>query len=107
MTKKDIVRRIADDLGRTELETRPIVEKTLDAIINVLAAEGRLELRNFGVFAVKKRKPRPGRNPKTGEKIAVGERLAVTFKPGRAVKERIAMECRGGAVLDEVVVAGE
>ena len=40
MTKRNLVRRIADDLNRTELETRPIVQKTLDAIINVLAAEG-------------------------------------------------------------------
>jgi len=49
MTKKNIVRRIADELNRTELETRLIVQKTLDAIINVLAEEGRVELRNFGV----------------------------------------------------------
>ena len=39
------------------METRLIVQKTLDAIINVLAVEGRVELRNFGVFEVKKRKP--------------------------------------------------
>ena len=64
MTKKDIIRRIADDLGRTAVETTPIVQKTLDAIINVLAEEGRIELRNFGVFAVKKRKPRQARNPR-------------------------------------------
>ena len=93
MTKKNIVRRIADELGRTELETRPIVQKTLDAIINVLSEEGRVELRNFGVFEVKKRKPRQARNPRTGEKVLVGERFTVTFKPGRLVEERVAMEC--------------
>ena len=60
MTKKDIVRRIADELDRPQIETVQIVQKTLDAIINVLAAEGRIELRNFGVFEVKKRKPRQG-----------------------------------------------
>ena len=104
MTKKDIVRRIADDVNRTELETRPIVQKTLDAIINVLAAEGRLELRNFGVFEVKKRKPRQARNPRTGEKVMVGERFTVTFKPGRNVEQRVATECGGAA---EEAVAGE
>ncbi|MEI8371900.1 MAG: HU family DNA-binding protein [Planctomycetota bacterium] len=92
MTKKNIVRRIADELGRTELETRPIVQKTLDAIINVLSEEGRVELRNFGVFEVKKRKPRQARNPRTGEKVMVGERFTVTFKPGRLVEERVATE---------------
>ena len=92
MTKKNIVRRIADGLDRTELETKLIVQKTLDAIINVLAEEGRVELRNFGVFTVKKRKPRLARNPRTGEKVMVGERSTVTFKPGRVMEERVTME---------------
>jgi len=87
MTKRNIIRRIADELGCSELETRPIVQKTSDAIINVLAVEGRVELRNFGVFEVKKRKPRQARNQRTGEKIMVGESVTVKFKPGRlAVK---------------------
>ena len=104
MTKKDIVRRIADELDRTTIETAPIVQKTLDAIINILAEEGRVELRNFGVFTVKKRKGRQGRNPRTGEKVMVGEQVTVKFKPGRAVEERVA-KCRGGA--GEGAVAGE
>jgi len=98
MTKKDIVRRIADELDRTELETKLIVQKTLDAIVNVLAEEGRVELRNFGVFVVKKRKSRLGRNPWTGEKIMVGERFTVVFKPGRVMEERVTMERSGGQV---------
>ena len=102
MTKKDIVRRIADDLGRTTIETAPIVQKTLDAIVNALADEGRVELRNFGVFLVKKRKPRQSRNPRTGEKVMVGERSTVTFKPGQVLKERVARECNGGAGEDAV-----
>ncbi len=97
MTKKNIARRIADELDRTELETKLIVQKTLDAIINVLAEEGRVELRNFGIFAVKKRKARRARNPRTGEKVMVGERMVVTFKPGRVVEERVARECGGVA----------
>jgi nucleoid DNA-binding protein len=53
MTKKNIVQSIAEQLDRPKLETKAIVQKTLDAIINVLAAEGRVELRNFGVFEVR------------------------------------------------------
>jgi integration host factor subunit beta len=52
---------------------------------------GRVELCNFGVFEVKKRKAREGRDPRTGEKVMVGERMVVTFKPGRLVEERVAM----------------
>ncbi len=94
-------------MDRTEQETGLIVQKTLDAIINVLAAEGRVELRNFGVFAVKKRKPRPARNPITGEKVMVGERVTVTFKPGRVVEERVAMEHRGNSGPAEDLAVGE
>jgi len=107
MTKKNIVRRIADELGRTELETKPIVQKTLDAIINVLAREGRVELRNFGVFEVRRRKPRQSRNPRTGEKVMVGERVTVIFKPGRAMEDRVAMEGGDTTGPDEEMVAGE
>ena len=78
MTKRNFVRRIADELDRTELETKLIVQKTLDAIINVLAEGGRVELRNFGVFEVKKWKPRQARNPRTGEKVMVGERFTTS-----------------------------
>ena len=95
MTKKNIVQSIAEQLDRPQLETKAIVQKTLDAIIKVVAAEGRVELRNFGVFEVKRRKPRQSRNPRTGEKVMVGERFTVTFKPGRVVEQRVAMECGG------------
>jgi integration host factor subunit beta len=101
MTKKNIVRRIAEELDRTELETKPIVQKTLDAIINSLASEGRVELRNFGVFEVKRRRPRQARNPRTGEKVTVGERFTVTFKPGRLVEERVALEHRGNSAISD------
>ena len=105
MTKRNLIRRIADELNLTALETQPIVQKTLDAIINVLATEGRVELRNFGVFEVKKRMARQARNPKTGEKIMVGETVAVKFKPGRVVKERVAAEC--GGKTNQSMIAGQ
>jgi len=107
MTKRNIVHRIAEELNLTELETRPIVQKTLDAIINVLVAEGRVELRNFGVFEVKKRKARQARNPRTGEKIMVGETMTVKFKPGRVMEERVATECQSDSGPDEVSVSEE
>ena len=105
MTKRNLVQSIAEELGRTQLETKEIVQKTLDAIINVLVAEGRVEIRNFGVFVVKKRKPRQARNPRTGEKVMVGERSTVTFKPGRAMEEGVAMECGDKTVLIENISA--
>jgi nucleoid DNA-binding protein len=99
VTKREIVQTIAVELGLTQHQTEQIVQKTFDSIVNALVEDGRVELRNFGVFQVKKRKARQARNPRTGEKVMIGERLAVTFKAGRAVEERVAMECGGGAAV--------
>jgi len=65
------------------------VQCIFDGIIEALVQEGRIELRNFGIFEVKKRKARNARNPRTGEKVLVPEKLVVTFKPGREMQERI------------------
>ena len=51
--------------------------------------EGRIELRNFGAFEVKRRKPRQARDPRTGDTVKVPARLVVTFKPGREMEERV------------------
>jgi nucleoid DNA-binding protein len=54
-----------------------------------LLNEGRIELRNFGVFEVKRRRARKARNPRTGEKVNVPARMVVAFKPGREMQERV------------------
>jgi integration host factor subunit beta len=60
-----------------------------DGIIDTSEKERRIELRNFGVFEVKQRKPRTGRNPRTGEPVSVPAKFVVTFKPGREMEERV------------------
>ena len=85
MTKKDIVRSISEDLGLTQLQTKEIVQKVFETIMSTLVEEGRVELRNFGVFEVKRRAPRKARNPRTGEKVFVPEKSVVTFRPGQLI----------------------
>ncbi len=89
MTKKEIVRKISEDIGLTQLKTKDIVQRTLDAIIHTLVTEGRIELRNFGVFEVKRRAPRKARNPRTGDKVFVPSKNVVTFKPGKEMEELV------------------
>ena len=89
MTKKEIVRAISDEIGLTQLKTKEIVQKTFDAIIDALAKEGRIELRNFGVFEVKKRAARTARNPRTGDQVEVPEKCVVTFKAGKEMEARV------------------
>jgi integration host factor subunit beta len=89
VTKKEIVRTISEEIGLTQLQTKEIVQKTFDAIVKALVAERRIELRNFGVFEVKRRAPRKARNPRTGDKVFVPEKFVVTFKPGKEMEERV------------------
>jgi nucleoid DNA-binding protein len=89
VTKKEIVRTISEEIGLTQLQTKEIVQKTFNAIVETLVDEGRIELRNFGVFEVKRRAPRKARNPRTGDKVFVPEKYVVTFKPGKEMEERV------------------
>src|SRR5438105_4234080 len=89
MTKKDISRVIAEATGIPPTRVLEIVRQVLDGITDTLVQEGRIELRNFGVFEVKKRKAWKARNPRTGERVSVPERRVVTFKPGREMQERV------------------
>jgi integration host factor subunit beta len=89
VTKKEIVKTISEEIGLTQLKTKEIVQKTFDAIVDTLVEEGRIELRNFGVFEVKKRAARKARNPRTGQRVDVPEKYVVTFKPGKEMEEKV------------------
>lgn len=89
MTKKEIVKQISEQADLTQLKTKEVVQMTFDAIIDTLVSEGRIELRNFGVFEVKLRKPRRARNPRTNETVEVEAKFVVTFQPGKIMEERV------------------
>lgn len=89
MTKKDIVRTISEEVGLTQQQTKEIVQKTFNAIVDSLVRERRIELRNFGVFEVKQRAARKARNPRTGRQVEVPEKYVVTFKPGKQMEARV------------------
>ena len=63
MTKKDIVRTIAEEIDLPQFRTRVLVQRTFEALIEALVRDGRVELRNFGVFQIKQREARLARNP--------------------------------------------
>ncbi|MBM4095957.1 MAG: HU family DNA-binding protein [Planctomycetota bacterium] len=97
MTKKEIVKQISEKLSVPQLTIKEIVQLTFDSIIETLIQHGRIELRNFGVFEVKKRKGRDARNPRSGEKVKVPPKVVVTFKPGKEMEEQV----RAKAMADE------
>lgn len=92
MTKKEIVRIISDDLNLSQQDVKKVVQRTFDSVISALATEGRIELRNFGVFEVKERKARKARNPRTGQEVFVPAKKVVTFKPGKEMEDIVASD---------------
>ena len=89
MTKKEIVRSVAEKLNMTQLQTKDIVQNVFDCLVETLVTEGRVELRNFGVFEVRKRKARKARNPRTGEEVRVKEKNVVVFKAGKTLEDTL------------------
>ncbi len=89
MTKKDIVMKVSNDTNVTQIDVKKVVQKTLDAVVESLERGETVELRNFGVFKVKNRRGRIGRNPRTGEEVKVPEKKVVVFKPGLMLKQKV------------------
>jgi nucleoid DNA-binding protein len=89
MTKRELVMLVANRLGMTQSDVSRIVEGTFETITKSLSEGHRWELRDFGVFEVKSRASRIGRNPRTGEQVPVSERRVVTFRPGKRMKEMV------------------
>lgn len=81
MTKADIVDEIAKATGLTKIETKAVVDGVFSSIISAISTGKRIELRGFGVFKHKSRKPRMARNPKSGELVPLEKRFVPVFKP--------------------------
>ena len=88
MTKRDIVVRISNETGLVQQQVLDIVQKTLDYVAEAVAKGEKVELRNFGVFEVKVRKARIGRNPNApAADVRIPPRAVVKFKPGKERRE--------------------
>lgn len=81
MTKADIVDEIAKSTGLTKIETKAVVDGVFGSIMNAISTGKRIELRGFGVFKHKSRKPRMARNPKSGAQVPLEKRYVPVFKP--------------------------
>jgi nucleoid DNA-binding protein len=90
MTKRDLVVRISQETGLVQQQVLDVVQKTLDYISEAVARGETVELRNFGVFEVKIRKARVGRNPNSPAKdVRIPPRAVVKFKPGKEMRDTV------------------
>jgi nucleoid DNA-binding protein len=87
MIKANIVRKVAADLNLKDSEALAVVDAVLESMKEIISNDGRLEIRDFGVFRVKQRKPRTGRNPKDKRTYPIPPRKVVTFKMGKELKD--------------------
>ncbi len=90
LTKRDLVVRISSETGMIQQQVLVVVQKTLDYIAEALAKGNKVELRNFGVFEVKVRRARIGRNPNSpATDVPIPERSVVKFKPGKEMRAEV------------------
>src|SRR3954468_17477512 len=90
LTKRDLVNRIAEESGLIQQQVLTVVQKSLDYITEALAKGEKVELRNFGVFEVRVRKARIGRNPHIPNKdVPIPQRSVVKFKPGKEMRKEV------------------
>ena len=89
LTKKDLVLAVAKDTGITQVDVKRVIQRTFDHLVHSLTEGKTIELRNFGVFKVRQRAPRRGRNPKTGQEVPVPSKRVVVFKPGLLMRQDI------------------
>src|SRR3974377_2627271 len=90
LSKRDLVIRISEETGLIQQQVLDVVQKTLDYISEALAKGEKVELRNFGVFEVKVRKARIGRNPnRPGTDVPIPQRAVVKFKAGKEMREAV------------------
>ena len=89
LTKADMAEKLFEELGLNKREAKEMVEMFFEEIRLALEKGEQVKLSGFGNFDLRKKKERPGRNPKTGEEIPISARRVVTFRPGQKLKARV------------------
>lgn len=92
ITRSELIEMLADKFAQSELSKSDVslsVKELIQFMSTSIASGNRIEIRGFGSFTLRERKPRMGRNPKTGEPVPLGAKFAPHFKPGKDLKERV------------------
>src|SRR5436190_24291868 len=97
MTKADLIEEVSSLAEVTRKDGEVIVETIFDSIVKALRAADKIEIRGFGSFRTRQRKPRVGRNPKTGARVEVPSKKVPYFKPSKELKDLI----NGGKAVQE------
>ncbi len=89
MTKAELISKVATAAGLKKAEAERAVNAAIDALVEALSKGERTAIPGLGVFNVKQRKARKGRNPRTGKEITIPARKVVSFTPAKSLKEAV------------------
>ncbi len=87
MIRADLVEKVSQQTGLNKVVVKNIIDSFLINLRQALEQGERIELRNFGVFQVRRRGAKVGRNPRTGERVEIPERRKIIFKPSKSFKQ--------------------
>lgn len=89
LTRADLCEVVHEEVGLSRQECSGLVERTLDLIVDSLEQGETVKLSGFGVFQVREKRARMGRNPKTGEPAAINPRRVISFRASQIMKSRV------------------
>lgn len=89
MTKAELVREVAEKTGMTKKDTALLVNALFETIMDALSKGEKVQIAGFGIFEVKERAERVGRNPRTGEEIKIPPRKVPVFRVGKELKTKV------------------
>ena len=93
MIKSELIARLASENPHlTQKDVERVVNTLLESMVGALERGGRVELRGFGAFSVKRRDARTGRNPRTGDEVQVPDKVVPYFKTGKELRERLNLD---------------
>ena len=89
MTKAELIEEVSRVVEMTRKDSEVIVEAIFDSVVRSLRGGDKIEIRGFGSFRTRQRKPRVGRNPKTGARVEVPAKRIPYFKPSKELKDLV------------------
>lgn len=89
MNKTDLIEKVASQIGISKATTETVINSTLQALTEAMASGEKIQLMGFGVFEVKQRAARLGRNPRTREEVEISAKRKPVFTAGKTLKEAV------------------
>lgn len=89
MTKRDLIERVARKLNLTQREVKGVALSMVKKVVEALEAGEKVTLRGFGIFEIRSRKARTGRNIRAGKPVPIPDHRVIYFRPGKRLRQKV------------------